>query len=722
MDLAKVDPRAGSTPDPAFHRETTAPRVSTDRPSREVNTRIYRPDTSAADQLAHILGVAADVASSAFAQHQAHIDNRDAANAALDFSSGSKDDKKFAASRAYRDSYQLEGAKKLAIDIGDEATQAVNDRLNNSDHPATPADVDAAIESVFKSKVFGQDGKLLDFGTAAAKVTLANAMHEVRSQLLPQAMASIKRQTDERMLGTVLNNRIYEYYRGAPIGSPKPPVPLYDLAPLPAGQDATQAPSTVTPYYHSTGDSSVREPFSGFTRAKPSSVMGAAREAGSTHNGEDFPLATGTPLVAPMDGEVIASFSNARGGNQVRVKMADGAIIGYAHLSSREVKVGDKVIGGQQVGLSGATGHATGPHVHMTVEQGGRKISPRTYFAQAQVPSGLPNGPAAVTTSADPVLDAAVNPQAHAQLAPFDFEGAMKAIPTSIDRKTAKAYVLQALINTASEKGDVGLLGGVIESKRKDGTPSLNPEEIAKVLEAKEVVSNRADADTEKARKQLWDKNHDSVMLAFLSDKPPSIGWLRQAAHEGKVDPDFAFSMENHIVSEQHQAASEARSEQRLALAEANATFDADVSGRIALRQTGDLSDATAKGDLDLFNSGQLGTGKQAISRYRQLRASARAGEQENLRNPDVAKYAGYLKIRFGTKSTNILSQAMQGAGQVNFVGMVGYYRAKIGEGKPPAEAYNETLLKFAPNSPDVVAVRQREIERLRAKRLGGGI
>lgn len=54
----------------------------------------------------------------------------------------------------------------------------------------------------------------------------------------------------------------------------------------------------------------------------------------------------------------------------------------YAHLSRLDVKAGEHVLAGQQIGLSGATGRVTGPHLHFEIWQSGKPLDPRTltYF------------------------------------------------------------------------------------------------------------------------------------------------------------------------------------------------------------------------------------------------------------------------------------------------------------------------------------------------------
>lgn len=716
MDLAKREVRGTSLQQRAPRTSTVIPDISTSQPAREINAPITRPDTSAGDALAHILGLASEVGQNIAGDISANKDKNAAASGALDSGSGTKDAHQFAKSRAYRDAWQLQGAKKLSIDIGDEIAQKVTARLHDSDHPATIPEVDGLIESIFRSHVMDSQGHLLDFGTPEAKVTLANALNEIRSTVLPQAEATIKSQTDERLMATVVSNKVYEHYRGAEIGAP---IQVDTLAPLPGAEP----PRTRTVFAPAAGHKPL-PPFYGFGKVKPSSTMGAPREGGSLHNGEDFPVPIGTVIKAPMQGTVVSAFSNARGGNQVRVKLADGATVGFAHLSKLEVKQGDTVTAGQQLALSGQTGHATGPHVHMTVEVGGKKVSPTSYFAGAVAPSGLPSGPPSASTPDDPVLAQGTPPasQVGTALPPFDFEGALKAIPSSVDRKIAKSYVLQALINTASQKGDIGVLAGLEDSKRPDGLPTLTPDEIATVEQARQQVSDRVRVQADITRKQFFDKNEDAVLLAFESNKPPSIGFLRNAAHQGLVSAQFAYTMENHIVSEQKSDASQARMEAREARAEAASQITADVGGRIALRQSGDVSDADPASDLALYNSGQLGPvgSKAALGWYRQLRASARAGEQENLKNPEVGIYAGQLKQKFGKAPTTFLEKSLAGGNQVNFYGMMGWYRSEVAKGKSPVEAYRDAIEKFAPKSKDAAAERVARIQELRAKRLGG--
>jgi len=68
-------------------------------------------------------------------------------------------------------------------------------------------------------------------------------------------------------------------------------------------------------------------------------------------------------------------------GNCVVLDHGLGLLTLYLHLSEIKVKEGDRVTRGQQIGLSGATGRATGAHLHIAVRWQGVYLNPTTLFA-----------------------------------------------------------------------------------------------------------------------------------------------------------------------------------------------------------------------------------------------------------------------------------------------------------------------------------------------------
>ncbi|MEY9996069.1 murein DD-endopeptidase MepM/ murein hydrolase activator NlpD [Streptomyces sp. V4I8] len=136
---------------------------------------------------------------------------------------------------------------------------------------------------------------------------------------------------------------------------------------------------------------------SGFSAPVDGAAVGTAyKVAGSMwssgyHTGVDFSAATGTPLKAVGAGTVVSAGWGGAYGNQVVIQLADGYYAQYAHLSSLSVSSGQTVTAGQQIGLSGATGNVTGPHLHFeirTTPDYGSDMDPVAYLRSKGVAIG----------------------------------------------------------------------------------------------------------------------------------------------------------------------------------------------------------------------------------------------------------------------------------------------------------------------------------------------
>ena len=99
------------------------------------------------------------------------------------------------------------------------------------------------------------------------------------------------------------------------------------------------------------------------------------------HEGLDFPILTGTSVMAAAGGVVIASEYHSAYGNMVDIDHGSDIITRYAHNSKLLVKVGDIVNRGQQIADSGSTGRSTGPHLHFEVRIKGVAQDPRKFLA-----------------------------------------------------------------------------------------------------------------------------------------------------------------------------------------------------------------------------------------------------------------------------------------------------------------------------------------------------
>jgi murein DD-endopeptidase MepM/ murein hydrolase activator NlpD len=96
------------------------------------------------------------------------------------------------------------------------------------------------------------------------------------------------------------------------------------------------------------------------------------------HLGVDFGAPRGAPVVAVSDGVVESAGYMRGGGNTVTLRHAGGYVTQYLHLSSfaRGVRRGARVAQGQVIGRVGATGLATGPHLHYAMKRNGAHVNP----------------------------------------------------------------------------------------------------------------------------------------------------------------------------------------------------------------------------------------------------------------------------------------------------------------------------------------------------------
>jgi len=111
-----------------------------------------------------------------------------------------------------------------------------------------------------------------------------------------------------------------------------------------------------------------------------SDVFGSQRifngQAQRPHFGLDYRVPTGTPVAAMNQGTVLLARFLYYEGNCVVIDHGQGLLTLYFHLSEFKVKEGEAVRRGQEIGLSGGTGRATGPHLHVAVRWQGTYLDP----------------------------------------------------------------------------------------------------------------------------------------------------------------------------------------------------------------------------------------------------------------------------------------------------------------------------------------------------------
>ncbi len=159
--------------------------------------------------------------------------------------------------------------------------------------------------------------------------------------------------------------------KGAPIATPKP------------------KPTTSTPSRPRTGSGTTPRPpktYSGGNFRWPTTSRHISQYYHYGHYGLDIDGSTGDPIYAAAGGTVtFAGWKNNGGGYQVWIAHGSGLYTTYNHMSGVSVGRGQSVGKGQRVGRMGATGYATGSHLHFEVWKGaiwngGRRVNPLAYL------------------------------------------------------------------------------------------------------------------------------------------------------------------------------------------------------------------------------------------------------------------------------------------------------------------------------------------------------
>ncbi|WP_066954960.1 M23 family metallopeptidase [Streptomyces lushanensis] len=173
------------------------------------------------------------------------------------------------------------------------------------------------------------------------------------------------------------------------------PRPAKPSEPSKSSDSGASDPSTATPAGNDDGSTSApadtpeQSSGSAFTTPVDDPQIGTPYHASGSswasgyHTGVDFLVDTGTEVKAVGAGTVVTAGWGGSYGNQIVIEHSDGHYSQYAHLSSISVSEGDTVSEGQQIGLSGATGNVTGPHLHFEIRTGpeyGSDIDPLAYL------------------------------------------------------------------------------------------------------------------------------------------------------------------------------------------------------------------------------------------------------------------------------------------------------------------------------------------------------
>lgn len=104
------------------------------------------------------------------------------------------------------------------------------------------------------------------------------------------------------------------------------------------------------------------------------------------HSGVDYSAPTGTAVLSVADGTVVLTGDHFFAGNSVFVDHGDGLISMYFHMNSILVAQGQVIKRGEQLGEVGATGRATGAHLHFGIRWHGARVNPEYLFQPQNIP------------------------------------------------------------------------------------------------------------------------------------------------------------------------------------------------------------------------------------------------------------------------------------------------------------------------------------------------
>ena len=151
-----------------------------------------------------------------------------------------------------------------------------------------------------------------------------------------------------------------------------------------AARKAAQAAQTLRTYDSGTSYTSGGYAWPVSSRTVTSTFGGRASPGGigsTNHKGIDIGgVGYNTAVHASKSGKVIVSQYSSSYGNYVVISHSGGSTTLYAHLSRRSVSVGQSVSQGTTIGVTGATGRATGPHLHFEISENGVRVNPLNYL------------------------------------------------------------------------------------------------------------------------------------------------------------------------------------------------------------------------------------------------------------------------------------------------------------------------------------------------------
>ncbi len=309
--------------------------------------------------------------------------------------------------------------------------EARNEQLAALLAPAAPADARLVLASAGQAPV-----------AAASADPLAPLVMAERQQLALARAASAAADARYQTTRTLIARLGLDLRRFAPLSRPAMGGPLEEAPGLPRGAaamaDLVQSWNRLSQLGQATLSLPSRLPVANFTMTSGFGVRyDPFNGRAAMHAGIDFAGAHGEPIMAAADGVVVRAGWMSGYGNVIDIDHGRGILTRYGHLSRIQVREGDRVAAGDQIGRMGSTGRSTGTHLHFEIRVDGEAVDPMPYLraapqiAQAQaIARQAMGGPLTATATATP-LPAPVRAPALGQAAVSAPEpGGSSLIPT----------------------------------------------------------------------------------------------------------------------------------------------------------------------------------------------------------------------------------------------------------------------------------------------------
>jgi murein DD-endopeptidase MepM/ murein hydrolase activator NlpD len=736
LNLARVQEAVDARRRGSQNRDYTLPsRRETRAADLEVNAPISRPNNSGSQVLLRTLGLAEDFGQSVVGYAGRVKERRDkerAAQAAVDFQSGTKDEKLATKYQAYRESWYTEKAKASAAELDRLAAANVVELLADEDDPATLEDVSGVLNAAYSAALTGADGKLVEFETEEGRRAVADQMARTRARIMGEAVGIIRERQLRQHSELVSSNLINELQArfSAPPLTTLPGATTSGLEeafdasfgkPAPAAGEAPTLPSAAQP-----AAAAFVTPFRG-GRFRVTDAFGAPRLGGRKHNGLDMAVPAGTVVHPILPGGTVLEVDpvgKTEAGKFVKIDHGNGYVSSYSHLGRVNVVKGEAITGDTELGPAGSTGRSTGPHVHLVVRKNGKAVDPQKLFGKpAELPAGGPSGPAEQPT---PPAEAGTG----RPLEQLDVEDQLARFPDGVQKKEAKASLIQAYLTVAGELRRPDLLDSLWRSKKKDGSNSFSPEEINSIREARDRMATVVRIEAERAKDERYENNLESLFDQWNDGKVPTtetlVQWGREDRLPGKTVRALIEGIEADDRREEAEARAEARAdraEQREADREVEAELEADTLLIAENLRLGNLDGHNSASLRKLYENGSLGQGKAALRRWKTLNLALRQGGELIADKPEAKYWAAALAANHKPKAGSGVAASMRGGGdraqaEAAWAAMSQMYQDLVKSGTRPPSAYLEAVAAHgnATNPQDAAKARATLIERLKAK------